>query len=255
MNRARSLRGFAILCGFSISVSAGALADEIGGAANWSGNPDWWVAGFTGALFVATTGLWFATWRLWKATNRAVSDSAKGLEIAEQSLKHAREASEQELRAYVVHYSADLFYGGNMPKNPQVDRSKQAAVSLVVKNEGKTPAHKMTHWAAIDVANINDENRMYILRDPKLESRPMVMPPQGTTTAYRWLCRDISPQEEAGINAGTHAIYAYGRIEYEDAFGKVRWTNYRLRYTQAAWPPLVTTAMSMNFCAEGNDAN
>jgi hypothetical protein len=83
----------------------------------------------------------------------------------------------------------------------------------------------------------------------------MVLGPDGTGTSNRWLNRPITPQEAAGILNGTYAIYAYGRIEYIDAFKRNRWSTYRLKYSGSAWPPIGPASMSMNFCVEGNDSN
>lgn len=225
-----------------------------------------WLVIFTAMLAASTIGLWLVTaktlrhakneaWMNARNMRASISAANVSAQAAVDALTHARESSERELRAYVMHFSADLFYAGNLPKNPKVNWTEQAAVSLVIKNEGLTPAYKLKHWAYVDVAPITDESRMCVIPGPALAIRPLMLGRNGSATAYRWLNRPISPEERAGIGSGTHAIYAYGRIEYIDAFGKPRWTNYKLSYNNASWPPLGKNPMAMNFCSDGNDAD
>jgi hypothetical protein len=75
-----------------------AIATEAKEEGHWYALPDWWVAGFTGALFMVTVGLWVATFLLWRSTNKAVVDASKGLRIAQQTLSHSREVSHRQLR-------------------------------------------------------------------------------------------------------------------------------------------------------------
>lgn len=60
--------------------------DEVGAKSkregDWYAMPDWWVAGFTGALFLATLGLWIFTALLWSATRRAVIDGVENIKLA-----------------------------------------------------------------------------------------------------------------------------------------------------------------------------
>ena len=54
------------------------------------------------------------------------------------------------------------------------------------------------------------------------------------------------------LNAGTHAIYVYGEISYRDAFGKERYTRYRLMHITA--PEIIGTRINLLFCHNGNEA-
>ena len=49
--------------------------------------PDWWVAIFTGLLFIATFGLWIFTALLWWTTRKAVADGQKSEEAEMPRLK------------------------------------------------------------------------------------------------------------------------------------------------------------------------
>jgi hypothetical protein len=63
-------------------------------ASDWYTKPDWWIAGFTAALFFATTGLWVFTWLLWQSTRRAVIDGEKALNVAQSNAKAARDSAD-----------------------------------------------------------------------------------------------------------------------------------------------------------------
>lgn len=167
--------------------------------------------------------------------------------------RETRITAERQLRAYVLNFSASLYDGTTMP-NAVVNRAGQPAVVLIIKNHGQTPAYRVRHWAEIEVAPVANEERMSVPTDVN-NQQAFILGPDSTGTANRWLGRPITPQEETGILNGTYAIYAYGRVEYIDAFKQPRWSNYRLKYSGSAWPPIGDGSMSMNFCAGGNDAN
>lgn len=46
------------------------VATETEEQGGWYANPDWWVAAFTGALFIVTAGLWIFTALLWDSTRK-----------------------------------------------------------------------------------------------------------------------------------------------------------------------------------------
>src|SRR5579862_4069769 len=58
------------------------IATETKGEGHWYTSAEWWTAGFTGLLFVATTGLWIFTALLWRTTRRAVIDGQQGIRTA-----------------------------------------------------------------------------------------------------------------------------------------------------------------------------
>lgn len=167
--------------------------------------------------------------------------------------RETRITAERQLRAYVLNSSASLYDGSTMP-NAIVNRAGQPAVVLIITNHGQTPAYQVNHWAEIEVAPRVNEERMSV-PSGHASAQAFILGPSGTGTAMRWLGRPITPQEQAAIINGTYAIYAYGRVEYLDAFKQRRWSTYRLRYSGSAWPPIGGGSMSMDFCEGGNDAN
>jgi hypothetical protein len=67
-----------------------------------------------------------------------------------------------------------------------------------------------------------------------------------------WFARALTPSEVADIAIGAKAIYLHGRVEYEDAFGKKHFTEFRLRYV-GNFPP--SAKMPLIFAAQGNTAD
>ena len=59
----------------------------------WYTKPDWWVAGFTGALVVATVGLWIFTALLWRVTSKSTDLAARAASDAERSIEAALESA------------------------------------------------------------------------------------------------------------------------------------------------------------------
>jgi hypothetical protein len=52
----------------------GEIAPELESETPWYMSPHWWIARFTAALFVSTTGLWAFTWLLWSTTKRGMGE-------------------------------------------------------------------------------------------------------------------------------------------------------------------------------------
>ena len=58
---------------------------------HWN-TPEGWTAGFTGALFIATAGLWFFTALLWRTTRSAVIEGQQAITAAQSSAEAALRA-------------------------------------------------------------------------------------------------------------------------------------------------------------------
>jgi hypothetical protein len=144
-----------------------------------------------------------------------------------------------QLRAYIYPDQMGLFPG-----------SPQPSVYTVFKNFGQTPAPTVVSWAQIDIIEPRHENTLVI---PKMEKKfPMALGAGGTfskTTSYP---RALNAQEIADIKSGVRAIFYYGRAEYTDAFGRTRFTNFRVFYV-GVFP--VSAGMSFSTCDTGNDAS
>lgn len=194
-----------------------AIATKSQGEGEWYALPDWWVAGFTGALFIATAGLWVATFLLWRSTNKAVVDASKGLKIAEETLSHSREASHRELRAYICATDIEVsdFQIGQRPE-----------FKFFPRNYGVTPA--------------KDVQCVFVIRgcagDPEVFKTSLV----GQNWGSKFV---LGPSQDAPMNARVNlplnagdmadfvakkvTFVAFGLIRYRDIFGKRHWTIFR----------------------------
>jgi hypothetical protein len=120
----------------------------------WYAKPDWWVAGFTAALFIATTGLWIFTALLWLSTRRAVLEGAQAIKAAQCTAAaantHARAAQEANRinrEALVatnrpwIRIDMDVVKG-----EPVIITSEhiEAAVQIKVTNIGRSPATEVS---------------------------------------------------------------------------------------------------------------
>jgi hypothetical protein len=88
----------------------------------WYSNPDWWIAGFTGFLFFATTGLWYFTAMMWKATTKA----ANAAQVAAEAIPIME-------RPYI-------FIHGIHSLINQTDPQRRRVIQYSVSNNGKLTA-------------------------------------------------------------------------------------------------------------------
>jgi len=180
------------------------------------------VAIFTVVLAVSTIGLWIAGER-----QRSLSE----------------DTAQRQLRAYVV---ADM---------SSVTRWKQgqtAEAETIMKNTGLTPAYDLEGWSAI----------MYD-KYPLPYKFPISVP-LGTTFGQSVLgsggvvrlkvpTKPVVPTPETNteFEAGTMALYLWGKVTYRDAFGKERFTNFRFYMTR----PSESGGLFQPLSKEGNEAN
>jgi hypothetical protein len=121
----------------------------------WYTRPDWWVAGFTAALFIATTGLWIFTALLWLSTRRAVMEGQEAISAAQASAAaanaHARAAEEaNKINREVLTVIDRPWIGVRMeiPEGKPVifgTDEIQATIKIFAKNVGKSPATKVNY--------------------------------------------------------------------------------------------------------------
>ena len=186
-----------------------------------------------------------------------------------------RKTAERQLRAYVFVDSISLADSGQLPLIPadvgaendpfSAATSNQEGppgprpagipgVSWVIKNYGATPAYDVVHWGVFDIFPTNQEN-LAVVPDFSTTTSPLLkasIAPSSSNTKSGWYHRTLTAPEMAAIRNGAMGVYVYGRIEYRDAFKKTRFTNYRMKYTYSAYPPVGPTVF--NYCDQGNDA-
>jgi hypothetical protein len=164
-----------------------------------------------GTFFVAafTVVVALATAALYKATR----DLVKGAEVT----------AERQLRAYVFPTQASL-------KNLNVGDVPEYRVDI--QNSGQTPAYKLRHIDRFafrefplkgplpEATASQNFTRTHLGPGRKLQKIGNAQRLDGTPLP-------IPAQAIEGLKAGTAAIYAYGVIDFVDAFKKSRWVKYR----------------------------
>jgi hypothetical protein len=157
----------------------------------------------------------------------------------------------RQLRAYVTVKSGSLWEGTTLTP-PQPARTNVPGAALWIENGGQTPAYKVRSWINIAVIFKRDENNgaLNVPRIPEEYSNTLG-PGVGFSKSI-WFDRPLAANEITDIAAGARAIYVYGRVEYRDAFGKKRFTDFRLHYN-GQFPPVPDAILF--FGERGNDAD
>jgi len=191
----------------------------------WLVGINWSLEAITAAatigLAVLTAILALGSIVLWRSTKRLVTS--------------AERTSEQQLRAYVLPDYSDLVDGTTLTP-PQPDRANIPGGSIWIKNFGQTPAYEVRSWSDITVELVANESRLVAPGIAPLHA--ITVGPGGSFLKNHWFNRPITPPEIAEINRGIRGIYVYGRIEYKDAYGKNRFCDFRLCYTNSTYPPI-----------------
>jgi len=99
-------------------------------------------------------------------------------------------------------------------------------VFVTIKNNGQTPARRLTWRASFTVRTYPDIGEFTLDRNTAAPENFDLQP--GGTLFYQWTFTDWEKGFWEMINKGDAAIFAYGEITYEDASKTVRCTKYRL---------------------------
>lgn len=169
----------------------------------------------------------------------------------------------RQLRAYVIGESGTIgnvanpipLYAGQVlpPTGAEITNTACGPVAYIqIKNSGQTPAYKVLHWGNICVREYPLTSNLppipiLVLRNAS------VLGPGIYSTKYLFLPKPLTAQEISDLRAGIAAIYVYGEIDYEDAFGKKRVTKYRLMHHVGQGAIGVNTGLT--FADEGNEAD
>jgi hypothetical protein len=173
-----------------------------------------------------------------------------GIIVAIRTLNHMRESSERQLQAYVLPESASL-YDGTTLTPPISAKTDIPFAPMIIKNFGQTPAYRVISYSRIAVIPIGDENTMLVV-PPLVEQYSNTLGSGASFNKPTWFDRTLTASEKDDIAKGERAIYLYGKIQYQDAFGKARFANFRLQY-MGQFPPVPNVIL--HFSEKGNDAN
>ena len=144
----------------------------------------------------------------------------------------------RQLRAYVFPDQANLVWQGT---------TKPTMADIVIKNSGQTPAYRLSTATAVLV----DDNPLKSdRRAPSMPDNHTVVPPAGSYALSVTMDKPLTADQLKAIQKGTQAIYAFGEIAYDDAFGECRVTRYRFFYTGAGAD--VGSKIGLAYLDEGN---
>lgn len=198
----------------------------------------WWsriagVATCIGVLLLAAT--------LWETTRTTIA-AADAVQATKDSVEVARTTAERQLRAYVFPISVRLldFAIGSAPR-----------AEITIKNTGQTPAYDCTVIASIyriglplvgAFPNPDVPTRMSAGSvGPGMERHPKPS-----------LTKALSEDDHTAVREGKEAIFVFGRVNYVDAFGKPRFTNFRYEFGREN---ARRNDGSLHVCVAGNESN
>jgi hypothetical protein len=205
-----------------------------------------------------------ATWALILTLGAIVWQAVevrRSVNVAIGTLNHTRESSERQLRAYVltelgniVNVATPLRNSGSYtPTEARVTHPDWGPVAgMHIKNTGQTPAFKVVHWGNILF-------REFPLKsdlpgpDENLTKSASAIGPGIINTKRLVLAKALTEEEISQLRNSTGAIYVYGFISYEDAFGKKHLTRYRLFHNQGSGAVGIST--DLTFAEGGNEAD
>ncbi len=208
-------------------------------------SPEWWMVGLTVVLAAIGTGqglvFWIQAGRL-KAT-----------------IDQMQKTERRQLRAYVFIRGMtirNVAISNLPPKSRTVahltDPKRGPSVGVDITNSGETPAYQVVIHGDIDVLDYQEDIVLPITLNYTRASRQSI-PPDGAAMIGRAINRPLTADEVDGIMNGTKAIYAWGRVDYTDAFNKTRWTTFQYFYN--SFSGTVGANATLTACAQGNDGD
>lgn len=194
-----------------------------------------WLPLIGGGVFAAIAiSAWFAEYKLtgiWFGFAACVcflllaALQIQEFEIAKSHV-HSESPEVRRTRAYVF---IDTIKTSNIDDNLMtVAPDKIASIFVAIKNTGQTPALKFTHQTHISFAAFPPPSGLFDI--PRLKPGTvdnLAVGAFATTTVG--LGRALSVDEKTILGLGTHAVYLFGQIFYEDVYGIKRCTRYRYR--------------------------
>jgi hypothetical protein len=170
------------------------------------------------------------------------------LQIAE-----TRTSNERQLRAYVGVTKATIGLEGVRLPRPGAglfDRIELRG-TLTIQNKGQTPAYNLRGTGAIRWGA--SFNKVWLQELRPWDQNSYLIP--DAEYNFRSLS-DIADLSAARPDEETEpwTFYWFGRVDYEDAFGRKRWTNFRFEIGGDLLGQIGGRA-TVHPCEEGNDAN
>jgi hypothetical protein len=159
-----------------------------------------WLFGATCVLVIVTTGLWWSTGAL---------------------VEGAEDTARRQLRAYLSVHPAKLL---------KFTPNENMIFSFEIKNHGQTPAYSCTHTSDIIFERHPlPEKFNFPILDSTPKSKVTVhkdIPITGNIVATKKFTQQQLVEALQAPATGGKRIIIFGKIDYKDAFGGDRWTNF-----------------------------
>jgi hypothetical protein len=189
----------------------------------WYTRPDWWVAGFTGALFFATVGLWVFTALMWRATKRAVDEGKTAIAAAQRSAQAAEVMAEAAIgielpRPYVHTITLNDNAPGEILESTLKDILKIPRVRVVIKNWGRTPTFLEQESADIGISPLAPTSPGY-RSSSSLDSGTVIEGRSVRSLRDARYTEIISAEGVQNLLNGATRLWVYGYVQYRDFLG------------------------------------
>jgi hypothetical protein len=197
-------------------------------------------AGFFTLWLVIAAQLGLCVWQL-TLIRKSTIDAGAAADAAKQSADTARihaetardlqvmqDTAQRQLRAYVS------VSGVTKVEDLGEWQGAGFAVRVEVKNDGQTPAYDLLHWAKIELREFPLVGRLSIHCVD--EDTREILPAGSKTVAFATCRHGLTASEEQAIIANEKALYVCGEVDYLDAFGGRRLTQFRFRCNGPDYP-------------------
>ena len=168
---------------------------------------------------VAATNAVALAERQWRSSLLEFAALLGTLAIAYVAIVDGRKHTTAELRAYLAIKERVLshFFVG-----------QQARVAFRISNAGSTPAYNMRYRAALEVfaCPYNGDIMREFAKDPNEIAPAFVVQSQEFAEAEAIQHRPLTQEDYDAIMRGSKALYFVGEVDYDDAFGHPRITEF-----------------------------
>jgi hypothetical protein len=169
---------------------------------------------FTGILALVAVLQWCSMRKQAKFMRQTMEETRKAADAATNTVKAMEDTAQRQLRAYLFPVLAQI-----------VTRDNERTLSVKIKNCGQTPAYRYKAYLAVGVKGISDYPQSILPPQNTEYSRGDVGPGSDVELGG---ALQIDQEDDMRIRAGTHALHVYGRIDYEDVFGRGQYNEFRL---------------------------
>jgi hypothetical protein len=165
----------------------------------------------------------------------------QGIQMRE-AVKVASDTAIRQLRAYILVDRIGI--------NKIIANFKPEAI-VEFRNSGQTPAYEVHGSICIGFDEFPLEDIPWDKLHPTMDRSKDTMAPGGKLHFPVILDNSLTTKEFSQLNAGTHAIYIFGKFIYKDTFGKDRFTEFTFFCHKSAPHGFNSPAVY----SKGNEAN